>query len=138
METPPTYQICAELARPAAVPACGGSRRQARYGMSKSFDLRAAAHQAMLDNGFIADVPAAIEPNGAVAAGVFDLRDLPWSSIDNNNSRDLDQLEIAEKLPDGTVRVRVAIADVDTTVPKDSATDHFASANSTSVYTGII
>ena len=146
METPPTYQICAELARPAAVPACGGSRRQARYGMSKSFDLRAAAHQAMLDNGFIPDVPAqvtaevaaAIEPNGAVAAGVFDLRDLPWSSIDNNNSRDLDQLEIAEKLPDGTVRVRVAIADVDTTVPKDSATDHFASANSTSVYTGII
>ncbi|HXF23259.1 MAG TPA: ribonuclease catalytic domain-containing protein, partial [Gemmatimonadaceae bacterium] len=114
--------------------------------MSKSFDLRAAAHQAMLDNGFIPDVPAqvtaevaaAIEPNGPVAAGVLDLRDLPWSSIDNDNSRDLDQLEIAEKLPDGTVRVRVAIADVDTTVRKDSATGHFASANSTSVYTGII
>jgi len=114
--------------------------------MSESFDLHAAAHQAMLDNGFIPDVPAkvtaevaaAVEPNGAMAVGVRDLRDLPWSSIDNDSSRDLDQLEIAEKLPDGTVRVRVAIADVDTTVPKGSATDQFAAANSTSVYTGIV
>ena len=100
----------------------------------------------MLDNGFIPDVPAevaaevaaAAEPNGPIAGGVRDLRDLPWSSIDNDSSRDLDQLEVAEKLPDGTVRVRVAIADVDKTVLKDSATDRFASANSTSVYTGIV
>jgi VacB/RNase II family 3'-5' exoribonuclease len=128
------------------MPACAGSVWQTRYGMSEFFDLHAAAHQAMLDNGFIPDVPAqvaaevtaAVEPGGAMAAGVRDLRDLPWSSIDNDSSRDLDQLEMAEKLPDGTVRVRVAIADVDTTVPKGSATDRFAAANSTSVYTGIV
>lgn len=114
--------------------------------MPESFDLHGAAHQAMLDNGFIPDVPAevtaevaaAVEPGDVIAAGVRDLRDLPWSSIDNDSSRDLDQLEVAQKLPDGTVCVRVAIADVDTTVPKDSATDRFAAANSTSVYTGIV
>ena len=114
--------------------------------MSQPFDLHAAAHQAMLDNGFIPDIPPnvtaevarAAPPNGSVGAGVQDLRELPWSSIDNDTSRDLDQLEVAEKLPDGTVRIRVAIADVDGTVPQGSATDAFASANSTSVYTGIV
>lgn len=114
--------------------------------MSQPFNLRAAAHQAMLDDGFVPDVPAdvvaevarAVEPNGAMGAGFQDLRGLSWSSIDNDSSRDLDQLEVAEKLPDGTVRVRVAIADVDGTVRQGSATDRFASANSTSVYTGIV
>ena len=114
--------------------------------MSQPFDLRAAAHQAMLDNGFVPDVPPevlaevarAAEPNGSIAAGLQDLRQLPWSSIDNDSSRDLDQLEVAEKLPDGTVRVRVAIADVDGTVQRGSATDRFAFANCTSVYTGIV
>lgn len=99
----------------------------------------------MLDNGFIPDVPPdvitevahAVAPDGAVGAGVQDLRELPWSSIDNDTSRDLDQLEVAEKLPDGTVRVRVAIADVDTMVQRGSATDRFAASNATSVYTGI-
>ena len=118
----------------------------ASAGMPQQFDLHAAAHQAMLDNGFIPDVPpevtaevaAAVEPNGPVGTGVRDLRDLPWSSIDNDTSRDLDQLEVAEKRPDGTVCVRVAIADVDTTVRQGSATDHFAAGNSTSVYTGIV
>lgn len=99
----------------------------------------------MLDNGFIPDIPPdvtaevarAVAPDGAVGAGVQDLRGLPWSSIDNDTSRDLDQLEVAEKLPDGTVRVRVAIADVDATVQRGSATDRFAAGNATSVYTGI-
>ena len=114
--------------------------------MPLSFDLHAAAHQAMLDNGFIPDVPPdvvaevsrATEAVGPMAAGVQDLRELPWSSIDNDSSRDLDQLEVADKLPDGTVRVRVAIADVDATVTRGSATDRFANANCTSVYTGIV
>lgn len=100
----------------------------------------------MLANGFIPDFPAdvlaevdrAAATDGEGVAGVRDLRDLPWSSIDNDSSRDLDQLEVAEKLADGSARVRVAIADVDGTVQQNSATDRFASANSTSVYTGIV
>jgi len=113
--------------------------------MSQRFDLRAAARKAMLDNGFVPDVPAAVtaevaravEPSGAPDAGVIDLRQLPWSSIDNDTSRDLDQIEVAEPMPDGTVRVRVAIADVDGIVQQGSATDQFAGVNSTSVYTGV-
>ncbi|MEO6865827.1 MAG: RNB domain-containing ribonuclease [Gemmatimonadaceae bacterium] len=113
--------------------------------MIQPFDLRAAAHQAMLANGFMPDIPAdvlaevarAVEPSGVLGANFKDFRALAWSSIDNDSSRDLDQLEVAERLPDGTVRVRVAIADVDATVQQGSVTDRFASANSTSVYTGI-
>ena len=112
--------------------------------MMPRFDLRAAARQAMLDNGFIPDVPAdvlaevarATDPTSE-AAGVRDLRNLPWSSIDNDDTCDLDQLEVAELLDDGTVRLRVAIADVDGSVVCGSATDRFAAANATSVYTGI-
>ncbi len=99
----------------------------------------------MLDNGFIPDVPAAVAaevaldtPPAPPSGAVRDLRDLPWSSIDNDSSRDLDQLEVAARLPDGTVRVSVAIADVDATVKRGSATDQFAQANATSVYTGVV
>ena len=66
-----------------------------------------------------------------------DLRSLLWSSIDNDSSRDLDQVEYVDKLPDGTVRLLVGIADVDASVPKGSATDRHAAAESTSVYTGV-
>ena len=114
--------------------------------MSGNFDIHAAARRAMITNGFQPDIPAAVtaevskaaEPTAAVAGTVQDLRALPWSSIDNDSSRDLDQLEIADKLPNGDVRVRVAIADVDGTVTKGSATDQFAALNSTSVYTGVV
>jgi VacB/RNase II family 3'-5' exoribonuclease len=64
-----------------------------------------------------------------------DLRHLPWCSIDNDDSRDLDQLTVAESMPDGTVKVLVAVADVDTLVPKGSALDEHARRNTTSVYT---
>ena len=114
--------------------------------MSGNFDIHAAARRAMITNGFQPDIPTAVtaevskaaEPTAAVAGTVQDLRALPWSSIDNDSSRDLDQLEIADKLPNGDVRVRVAIADVDGTVTKGSATDQFAALNSTSVYTGVV
>ena len=96
----------------------------------------------MLDNGFTPDVPAAVQAevahasdqaSSSDAARAQDLRQLPWSSIDNDSSLDLDQLEVAESLENGDVRVRVAIADVDATVAQGSATDQFAAANSTSV-----
>jgi exoribonuclease-2 len=63
------------------------------------------------------------------------MRDLPWASIDNDESLDLDQLTVAEVLPDGTIKILVAIADVDGLVPKGSAIDVDARHNTTSVYT---
>ena len=67
--------------------------------------------------------------------GVRDLRGLLWASIDNDDSRDLDQLTVAEPLPNGKVRILVAIADVDAVVKKGSALDGHAMHNTTSVYT---
>lgn len=64
-----------------------------------------------------------------------DLRDLLWASIDNDDSEDLDQLTVAETLPDGRTRILVAVADVDALVKKDSAIDRDAQHNTTSVYT---
>ena len=72
----------------------------------------------------------------AAASGeVIDRRQLPWCSIDNDDSRDLDQLTVAERLPDGRTRVHVAFADVDALVPRDSPVDAHARQNTTSVYT---
>ena len=70
-----------------------------------------------------------------VAAGVRDLRDRLWASIDNDDSRDLDQLTVAEALEGGRTRILVAVADVDALVGKDSALDAHAACNTTSVYT---
>ncbi len=69
--------------------------------------------------------------------GIRDLRSLLWSSIDNHDSMDLDQLEVCKRGADGEVLVRVAIADVDAFVPKGSETDRYAGRNGTSVYTGV-
>jgi exoribonuclease-2 len=73
----------------------------------------------------------------AVASGpsIRDLRAPLWCSIDNDDSRDLDQLSVAEALPDNKVRVLIAVADVDSLVKKSSAIDEHASTNTTSVYT---
>jgi len=104
--------------------------------------LQRIAHRAMLENGLAPKFPAdalkeldridgAAPPQGESSR---DLRDLLWCSIDNDDSRDLDQLSVAEAVPGG-VRVLVAIADVDALVGKDSALDHHAQQNTTSVYT---
>jgi len=71
-------------------------------------------------------------------APVQDLRQLLWSSIDNDDSMDLDQMEVAERLSggaSGAIQVRVAIADVDALVPRGSTVDQHAAKNTTSVYT---
>jgi VacB/RNase II family 3'-5' exoribonuclease len=110
-------------------------------------DLQAAAERVMLDNGFELDVtPGRLQqladlerhpPLVAPGADVRDLRERLWSSIDNDTSRDLDQIEVAEPLSDGTTRVMVAIADVDAFVPKGSPIDQDAARQTTTVYTGV-
>jgi exoribonuclease-2 len=108
------------------------------------FDIGAAARRAVVDAGFEPDLDAAAKEQlagitgpAAVVPGIKDLRDKPWSSIDNKESRDLDQIEYAEELPNGNVRLVVGIADVDILIPKDSPLDKHAFANCTSVYTGV-
>ncbi len=78
-----------------------------------------------------AALPSPLESGDAVR----DLRTLPFCSIDNDDSKDLDQLSAAERLADGRVRVLVAVADVDVAAPKASAIDRHAAVNTTSVYT---
>jgi exoribonuclease-2 len=108
------------------------------------FDLHAAARRILLAAQFETDIDAAAHKQldaltapAPTPAGVRDLRQLPWSSIDNTESRDLDQVEVAEALPDGSIKMIVGIADVDSLVPKGSPLDQHALANCTSVYTGI-
>jgi len=105
--------------------------------------LESVARQALIDNGFAPELDAAAKAElqqlkpASPSADVRDLRSLLWSSIDNTESKDLDQVEFAEQLPDGAIRIRLGIADVDALVPKDSALDKHAYANATSVYTGV-
>jgi exoribonuclease II len=72
-----------------------------------------------------------------VNATAEDLRHLLWSSIDNDTSRDLDQIEYAETLPNGNLRVLIGIADVDAYVPKGSAIDRHAAVETVTVYSGV-
>src|SRR5437660_4543633 len=113
----------------------------------QSLDLSAIAHQAMIDAGFVPDLPHSVlaelqalesKPPPAVdGSSARDLRSLPWSSIDDRKSRDLDQVEYAERLANGDMRVQVGIADVDALVQKGSAIDAHAAENGTSVYSGV-
>ncbi len=103
-------------------------------------DLKAIARRAMLDRGLLPDFSPAVMAEVARAraagdTGPRDLRDRLWCSIDNDDSRDLDQLSVAEPLAGGAVKVLVAIADVDATVAQGTATDGHARHNTTSVYT---
>jgi len=103
--------------------------------------LKAIAHRAMLERGLDPEFPeealAELDhiAGPAMDASARDLRNLLWCSIDNDDSLDLDQLTVAEALPDGAVKVFVAIADVDALVKKGSAIDGHAQQNTTSVYT---
>ena len=105
--------------------------------------IDSVAKQALIDNRFAPELDAAAQAElanlkpASLSAGIRDLRSLLWSSIDNTESRDLDQVEVAEQLPGGAIRIRLGIADVDALVPKGSALDTHASTNATSVYTGV-
>src|SRR5271157_4808938 len=105
--------------------------------------LQSLAHQAMLDRGLLPDFSAqALAELGRLQAPaatdgdpVPDLRNLLWASIDNDDSRDLDQLTVAEAVPEDKIKVLVAVADVDSVVKNGSAIDEHAHHNTTSVYT---
>ncbi len=75
-------------------------------------------------------------PGRETGPAIRDLRAQLWCSIDNDDSRDLDQLTVSEVLPQGAMRMLVAIADVDALVGKDTPIDRHACLNTTSVYTG--
>ncbi|HUQ89717.1 MAG TPA: RNB domain-containing ribonuclease [Vicinamibacterales bacterium] len=107
--------------------------------------LRSIATRAMLERGLLPAFSAAasaelltLQKSGAPdanAPGIRDLTSLAWSSIDNDDSRDLDQLTVAETASGEAVRILVAIADVDALVKAGSAIDQHARHNTTSVYT---
>ena len=110
-----------------------------------SIDLAKIARNTMFDEGFEPDIPASteLEVNQMDERAIIkdspanDLRRLLWSSIDNATSRDLDQIEYAERGQDDSIRLLIGIADVDAFVAKNSETDKYALQNTTSVYTGV-
>jgi ribonuclease R len=111
--------------------------------------LKSIAHRAMIQRGLLPDFSAealaelgrlqapAFTGNASTQAppGIRDLRNLLWSSIDNDDSRDLDQLTVAEPAPADGVKILVAIADVASSIVDGSAIDQHARNNTTSVYT---
>lgn len=103
------------------------------------FDMAQVARRVLLDNGFEPDAPDDLEQSipRDPEVDADDLLHLPWSSIDNEESRDLDQVECAEQLDGDAIRLFVGIADVDSFAPKGSAVDRYAFANTTSLYTGV-
>ena len=112
---------------------------------SSPFDLAATARRLMTEHGFEPDYPTQVMQEVAalqthppqITPSITDLRHLFWSSIDNDTSRDLDQIEYADILPDGSTRVLIGIADVDAYVPKGSAIDKHAAIETVTVYTGV-
>jgi exoribonuclease-2 len=114
---------------------------------SSHVDLQATAKDIMRQYGFEPDFPPEFEqqlaqlranPPALTAGGdVRDLRKLLWSSIDNDTSRDLDQIEVAERLPNGDAKVLVGIADLDIFIPKQSPIDQHAAKETTTIYAGV-
>jgi len=112
-----------------------------------SINLQAIARQVMQAQGFQPDFPPETQtqladikahpPQLTPSDKVRDLRSLLWSSIDNDTSKDLDQIEVAQRLPNGDIKVMIGIADVDSFVAKESPIDQHAERETTSVYTGV-
>lgn len=104
-------------------------------------DLVAAARREMIERGFEPDIPSDARRqlqsiSGAPDRSLPDLTSLPWSSIDNDDSRDLDQIEWTERV-DGGIRVLVGVADVDSAVRRGTPIDCYAAHETTTVYTGV-
>jgi VacB/RNase II family 3'-5' exoribonuclease len=108
--------------------------------------LAGIASKAMKDRGLLPDFSAAVVAELATVAqaaaaplqpgaDIRDLRSLPWASIDNDDSRDLDQLSVSGRAASGATTILVAVADVDALVKRGSAIDEHAATNTTSVYT---
>lgn len=114
-----------------------------RMPQDKTNELGSLAHRAMLEQGLepdfssaaLAQLQAITGPAKETGPQIRDLRALLWCSIDNDDSRDLDQISVAQPLAGGAVKILVGIADVDVTIPIGSPLDAHASANTTSVYT---
>jgi VacB/RNase II family 3'-5' exoribonuclease len=114
---------------------------------SSHLDLQAIAKQIMVQRGFEPDFPPEVAsqlaslkqspPPVGVTKDVRDLRNLLWSSIDNDTSRDLDQIEVAQAVSNGDVKILIGIADVDAFVAKGTPIDQHAAKETTTVYTGI-
>jgi VacB/RNase II family 3'-5' exoribonuclease len=114
---------------------------------SSHLDLQAIAKQVVQQRGFQPDFPPQVPqqladlkahpPQIAPGGDVRDLRNLLWSSIDNDTSRDLDQIEVAERASNGDVKIMVGIADVDAFVPKQTPIDQHAARETTTVYAGV-
>src|SRR5579863_1091046 len=114
---------------------------------SSHIDLQVTAKQVMLAHGFEPEFPPQIAqqlaelkthpPQVTPGGDIRDLRKLLWSSIDNDTSRDLDQIEVADRLPNGNMKIFVGIADLDAFIPKQSAIDQHAASETTTVYAGI-
>lgn len=107
-------------------------------------DLREAARREMIREGFAPDFPpatgqelASLDAAPSLGAGVKDLRHLLWSSVDNPESRDLDQVEYAEMTGPDQIKVLIGIADVDCLIRQAGPIDLHASRNTTSVYCGV-
>ena len=110
-------------------------------------DLQAIAKQLMESRGFEPDFPSAVSQQLAVLKShppmvasngeIRDLRSLLWSSIDNDTSRDLDQIEVAERAGNGDVKIMVGIADVDAYAAKATPIDSHAARETTTVYAGV-
>ncbi len=106
-------------------------------------DIARIATNAMVERGLEPEFsPAVIKQLDKINApgedqdpNIFDLTDLLWCSLDNDDSRDLDQLTVAEELKNGLIKIFVAIADVDAVVKKDTPIDQHAKMNAASIYT---
>jgi exoribonuclease-2 len=105
-------------------------------------DLQRVARQTLRDRGLLPDFDSSVfrqlddihVPATQSGGDILDLRALLWCSIDNDDSKDLDQLSVAEDLGGGDVRILVAIADVDVLANRGTPIDMHAGQNSASIY----